>query len=91
MDWKLFLTVYGLIFIAELPDKTAFAALLMAARNNPFAVFRDRGRLRYSKPCRGFIRQSSDSFSGSMDACRSGNSFSDFCLFDVAGNVGVSK
>jgi putative Ca2+/H+ antiporter (TMEM165/GDT1 family) len=39
MDWQLFLSTFALIFVAELPDKTAFASLLLATRNNPFAVF----------------------------------------------------
>ncbi len=39
MDWKLFASTFGLIFLAELPDKTAFATLLMASRGNPLAVF----------------------------------------------------
>lgn len=39
LDYRLFATTFGLIFIAELPDKTAFATLLLAARNNPVAVF----------------------------------------------------
>jgi putative Ca2+/H+ antiporter (TMEM165/GDT1 family) len=29
-DWKLFLSTFVLIFFAELPDKTAFATLLLA-------------------------------------------------------------
>lgn len=39
MVWHLFFSVYILIFIAELPDKTAFATLLMATRGRPFAIF----------------------------------------------------
>jgi putative Ca2+/H+ antiporter (TMEM165/GDT1 family) len=35
----LFLSTFGLIFLAELPDKTAFATMLMAARRHPVAVF----------------------------------------------------
>jgi putative Ca2+/H+ antiporter (TMEM165/GDT1 family) len=35
----LFLTAFGLVFLAELPDKTAFATMLMAARRHPVAVF----------------------------------------------------
>jgi hypothetical protein len=30
IDWKLFLSTLALIFVAELPDKTAFATLLLA-------------------------------------------------------------
>jgi Ca2+/H+ antiporter, TMEM165/GDT1 family len=33
------LSVYGLIFIAELPDKTALAALVLATRHRPLPVF----------------------------------------------------
>ena len=36
---KLFLSTYGLVFLAELPDKTALATLLMASRWRPWAVF----------------------------------------------------
>jgi Ca2+/H+ antiporter, TMEM165/GDT1 family len=39
INWPLFLSVFSFIFIAELPDKTAFATLLMATRSKPLAVF----------------------------------------------------
>lgn len=39
MDWKLFLSTFALIFLAELPDKTAFATFLMATRTKPLYVF----------------------------------------------------
>lgn len=39
MNWQLFLSVFGIIFIAELPDKTALATLLLAARSRGSAVF----------------------------------------------------
>ena len=32
-------SVFGVIFIAELPDKTALAALVLATRKRPFPVF----------------------------------------------------
>ena len=35
----LFASVFVLIFLAELPDKTAFATALLAARRRPLAVF----------------------------------------------------
>ena len=38
-DPALFASVFVLIFLAELPDKTAFAALLLAVRRRPLAVF----------------------------------------------------
>ena len=38
-DLTLFLSTFALIFVAELPDKTAIAALVLATRNNPWAVF----------------------------------------------------
>ncbi len=36
---NLFISTFALIFVAELPDKTAFAALFLATCHNPFAVF----------------------------------------------------
>jgi len=39
IDVRLFLSVFGLIFLAELPDKTAFATLLMATRRRALPVF----------------------------------------------------
>ncbi len=35
----LFFYVFGIIFVAELPDKTALAALVLATRNKPTPVF----------------------------------------------------
>lgn len=39
MMQSLFLSTFVLIFIAELPDKTAFATLILATRGNPRAIF----------------------------------------------------
>jgi len=39
INWPLFLSIFSFIFLAELPDKTAFATLLMATRSKPVAVF----------------------------------------------------
>ena len=35
----LFAAVFGVVFVAELPDKTAFATLMLATRRRPAAVF----------------------------------------------------
>jgi len=39
MNWPLFISTFMLIFIAELPDKTAFATVLLATRGRASAVF----------------------------------------------------
>jgi Ca2+/H+ antiporter, TMEM165/GDT1 family len=39
IDVKLFATVFVVIFVAELPDKTALAALVLATRFRPLPVF----------------------------------------------------
>ncbi len=36
--WSLFFSVFGVVFVAELPDKTALAALVLATRHRPTAV-----------------------------------------------------
>lgn len=38
-DLSLFFYVFGVIFVAELPDKTALAALVLATQNKPAPVF----------------------------------------------------
>ena len=39
MDWPLFFSTYSLVFLAEFPDKTALATLMMATRNRAWPVF----------------------------------------------------
>ena len=40
MDWRVFLTTFGIIFLAEIGDKTQIAALTMAAeKKRPWEVF----------------------------------------------------
>lgn len=39
MSLQLFATVFGIVFVAELPDKTALAALVLATRHSALAVF----------------------------------------------------
>lgn len=38
-DAKLFASTFAVIFLAEIPDKTAMATLILATGNRPFAVF----------------------------------------------------
>jgi putative Ca2+/H+ antiporter (TMEM165/GDT1 family) len=38
-DLQLFITTFGIIFLAELPDKTALTAVMLATRHHPLAVF----------------------------------------------------
>ncbi len=39
VDWVLFATVFWVIALAELPDKTIFATLILATQGQPFATF----------------------------------------------------
>jgi putative Ca2+/H+ antiporter (TMEM165/GDT1 family) len=39
INFPLFASTFALIFVAELPDKTAFATLLLSTRGNPWAIF----------------------------------------------------
>ena len=40
MDWRVMLTTFGVIFLAEMGDKTQLAAMTMAAqKKSPWAVF----------------------------------------------------
>lgn len=39
LDLALLASVFAITFIAELPDKTAFAALILATKGNPWAIF----------------------------------------------------
>lgn len=40
MDWRVFLTTFGVIFLAEMGDKTQLAAMTMVAQSKkPWAVF----------------------------------------------------
>lgn len=40
MDWRVLLTTFGVIFLAEMGDKTQLAAMTMAAQTQkPWAVF----------------------------------------------------
>jgi len=40
VDWRVFLTTFGVIFLAEMGDKTQLAAMTMSAQTKkPWAVF----------------------------------------------------
>jgi putative Ca2+/H+ antiporter (TMEM165/GDT1 family) len=39
MNWELCLSTFVIIFLAELPDKTAFATILLATKGRPFPIF----------------------------------------------------
>ncbi len=40
MDWRVFMTTFGVIFLAEMGDKTQLAAMTMTAQSKqPWAVF----------------------------------------------------
>ncbi len=41
--WALFVSVFGVVFMAELPDKTALAALVLATRHRPLPVLLGAG------------------------------------------------
>jgi putative Ca2+/H+ antiporter (TMEM165/GDT1 family) len=38
-EWPLFFSTFAIIFLAELPDKTALAILILASRRRPFPVY----------------------------------------------------
>lgn len=38
-DWALFFSTFALIFVAELPDKTAIAILIMSAQRHPWGIW----------------------------------------------------
>ena len=55
IDWKLFLSTLALIFVAGLPDKTAFATLFLAARKPIGDFYWCSHGIRHSKRrCRQF-------------------------------------
>jgi Ca2+/H+ antiporter, TMEM165/GDT1 family len=39
VQWELFLSVYAVIFLAELPDKSTFTSMVLAGRSNSLGVF----------------------------------------------------
>lgn len=39
MNLDIFIAIFTVIFLAELPDKTAFATFMMATRGKPLAIF----------------------------------------------------
>jgi len=39
MNWPLFASIFTVIFLAEFPDKTSFATMMMASRGRPLAIF----------------------------------------------------
>lgn len=39
MNWPLFASAFSLVFLAELPDKTALTIVLLASQSPPWAVF----------------------------------------------------
>jgi len=50
MSWELFMATFGLVFVSEIPDKTAFAALMMAGEGGFFPLFGGVALAFFSKP-----------------------------------------
>ena len=67
MDLLIPETVFSVVFLTELPDKTALASLILGSRHRPLFVFAGHGRLQ--GPCGAGCSPVSDQLAARRPRC----------------------